>query len=129
MYRKKFLFLFIGISIFLVGYLYYVYEERKKSIELYFDRPRIGDIYKIKSDDEDGSTYVEYWKVMEVDEKGLAFAASNFKAWSSADYLLMHFDEMLPFGVEKEDLKKLKAGKWNSGNYSNASIIEIIRKQ
>ncbi len=129
MARKKFLYLFIGISVCLAAYLYYVKVERADSIDRYFARPQTGDIYKIKSDDEEGETFVHYWKVMEASDQGLVFAPGKLKAWSSVDYLQKHFDEILPFSITKDELLQLKNGSWNNAQHSNASIIEIVRKQ
>lgn len=129
MFRKKYLFLFIGISVFLTAYLFYVKKEREQSVAQYFDQPKVGDIYKIKADDDDGTAYVEYWKVLEVSEKGLVFAAGKFKAWASVDYLQKNFNELMPFALTKEELAALKSGEWSIKNYSNTSIVEIVRKK
>jgi hypothetical protein len=127
MFRRKFLLLFVGISVFVAGYLYYVKQERLRSIEEYFDQPKVGDIYKIEKDYDDGR-FVEYWKVTQTDERGLVFAASKIKSWGSVDYLQKHFDEMLPFSLTHEELKAIKEGKWDNYLHDNTRLIEIMRK-
>jgi hypothetical protein len=129
MYRRKFLYLIIGISVFLAAYLYYVKTERAQSVERYFNQPQAGDIYKIKSDDEEGDSYVTYWKVMQVGERGLVFAPGRFQTWSSVDYLQKHFNEMLPFSLSRDELRTLKSGTWNNNQHANATLLEIVRKQ
>lgn len=127
MLRRTLLYLFFGISISLAAYLYYVKLERERSIENYFSQPRAGDIYKIEKDDDDGR-FVQYWKVTQVDEKGLVFAASKFKSWGSVDYLQKHFDELQPFSYSREELKAIKEDKWDNYLHDNMRLIEIVRK-
>ncbi|WP_207493569.1 hypothetical protein [Aridibaculum aurantiacum] len=128
MFHKRALRLFIGISLFVAGYLYYVHHDRQQSIAKFFDNPKVGDIYKIEKEDDEGK-YTHYWKVMETHEKGLVFVPSKFKAWGSIDYLQRSFDEMLPFSYTHEQLKALRDGKLNSWEHDNLKLIDIVRKQ
>lgn len=127
MFRNKYFLLVVGISIFLAGYLYYVKKDREQSINNYLSQPVVGDIYKMEIEDDDGS-FVHYWKVMEVHEKGLVFVTSKMKAWGSVDYLQKHFDEMLPFSYTYDEIRKFAHAK-EKENLQNMRLIEIVRKQ
>jgi hypothetical protein len=128
MKMKMYLYLFLIIGVSITGYLYWVKEQRKQSVTRYFNQPKVGDIYKIEEDDDEGNHWVSYQKVLQVDARGLAFAPAKFRANQSSDYLLKHFNEMTPFGYTRQELNELRNGKWNNFEHNNMRLLEIMRK-
>jgi hypothetical protein len=125
---KKLLLLFIGIILFVAAYLYYIKIDRERSIERYFDEPRIGDVYKIKKDDEDGSSWLHYFKLVRIEGDNLIFNPSKMKANSSTDYLLHHFDNNSTVIYSKQDLLASRKGLWKNYKKYNTELVEIMRK-
>ena len=128
MNRKTFISLFVGIAVFLAAYLYYVKVDRQQSIEKYFDDPRIGDIYKIKSNDSEGRPWVQYLKLTVRQDNKLIFKASKLQSNGSSDYLLRHFQENSTVTYSLKDLHEIRNGLWDNYTKDNTTLIEIIRK-
>ena len=124
---NKYVLIFIGISIFLAAYLYYVDYNRKQSIAKYFDNPKVGDIYKIKKDEGDGK-WVAYYKVHSFQDNKIAFVPGKLKSDASADYLLKQFNEYDAVIYTREELKEIRAGKWNNFQKDYTVLVEIVRK-
>ena len=128
MQRKTLLYLFIGISVSLAAYLYYVDADRKKSIEKYFPHPQVGDIYKIKSDNEEGKPWLTYFKLIEISGERLVFIPSKLMSDASVDYLLNHYDNHSPVIYTKQELVEIKNGRWNNFQKNNTALVEIVRR-
>ncbi len=125
---KNFLYLFVSISLFIAIYLYFVGVERSNSIKRYFNDPQVGDIYKIKSDEEDGERWLRYYKVAEVQSNHLVFYKSKMMADASVDYLLNHYDTLNPVIYSRNELAGIKEGKWKNNQRNNTELIEIVRR-
>lgn len=128
MSRKTLLSLLIGIIAFLVAYLTYINYERRQSITLYFDDPRIGDIYKIQQEDEGGVSWIYYMKVINRTDAGLLFARSRMKSDASTDYLLKHFNKEAEQFHTYRQLAEIKQGKWKNFLHDHTTLIEIKRR-
>ena len=128
MQRKTLLYLFIGISVSLAGYLYYVDADRKNSIEKYFPHPEVGDIYKIKSDNDEGNSWLSYYKLVEISGERLVFIPSKLMSDASVDYLLNHYDNQAPIIYTVQELAAIKNGKWNNFQKNNTALVEIVRR-
>lgn len=128
MTRKTLLPLVVGIVLFLTIYLYYIKIERSKSIERYFDDPRIGDIYKMRKDDADGVNWLFYLKVVSRHDDGLTFIPSKLKSDASADHLLKQYDNDAQMVYTYKELHEIRTGKWNNYQHENTTLVEIIRK-
>jgi hypothetical protein len=125
---RQVLYLFLGICLFLIAYLPYVAEQRKQSIVKYFAQPKVGDIYKIKRDEDDGDSRVHYLKISHLTEDSIEFKTSKFMSEASADYLLNHYDPTSSVKYSIQDLQAIKDGKWKNWQKNNTSLIEVIRK-
>lgn len=128
MNRKTFLTLFVSIVVFVAAYLYYVKIDRQQSIEKYFDDPRIGDIYKIQTDDDEGKTWMHYLKLIIRDDNRLIFNTSKMQADASVDYLLKSFDENSTIIYTLQELHDIRNGLWNNNKKNHTVLIEIMRK-
>ena len=128
MTRKTFILLLTSISIFVAAYLYYVKIDRQQSIEKYFDDPRVGDIYKMKVDDDEGNPWVRYLKLVIREDNKLIFTQSKLQADASADYLLRHFDENSTITYSLQELSEIRNGRWNNNLKNNVVLLEIVRK-
>ncbi len=128
MQRKYFLYLVLGICAFTAAYLYYQDTDRKNSIEKYFYAPKVGDVYKIKSDNEDGEHWLRYYKLAGINNNQLVFYASKMMADASADILLNHFDTTRQVIFTKIDLQEIKEGKWKNDKKNNTTLVEIVRR-
>ena len=125
---RRILYLFIGICLSLAVYLFYVDKQRKESVTKYFPSPQVGDVYKIKRDEEDGKSWVHYLKITSISDDSIYFIPSKFMADASADYILNHYDQTSTIRYSLKDLREIKEGKWKNWQKDNASLIEIIRK-
>ena len=126
---RTLLYLFIGISAFTALYLYYVKQDRKKSIEKYFAQPKVGDVYKIEADDDEGDKMLRYYEIKSIENGFIVFAPSNWTGASGVDYLMSHYDYDNTVIFSKEDLKAIRDGKWNNAQKSNTTLLEIKRKE
>ncbi len=118
--------LFIVIALATVAYLFYVSEQRKKSIQNFGQSPKIGDVYKFKLDDDDGSRYLLYRKIKEITAEGIVYYDSKMKANQSFDIALKHFDSSEKTFLTHRQIKEILQQKKIIQN--NPEIIEIIRK-
>lgn len=128
MQRKTLLYLFVGICAFVAAYLYYVDVDRKKSIEKYFTQPAVNDVYKLKSDNEAGSSWLVYYKVVDILGDRLVFYRSKMAADASVDIILNHYDTKSPITFYRKDLQEIRDGKWNNYLRDNMVLVEIIRR-
>lgn len=128
MQRKTLLYLFVGICAFVAAYLYYVDVDRKKSIEKYFTQPAVNDVYKLKSDNEAGSSWLVYYKVVDILGDRLVFYRSKMAADASVDIILNHYDTKSPITFYRKVLQEIRDGKWNNYLRDNMVLVEIIRR-
>ena len=112
---------------FTVAYLYYVKQERNKSISLYLSQPQAGDVYKMESNTSE-SQLSFYLKVKEVSAEGVYFYRSRVNSNVADDIFLNHYDSTETIRYPKKELLQLKDGQWNNVDHDYTSLLEISRK-
>ncbi|PWT97222.1 MAG: hypothetical protein C5B52_14170 [Bacteroidetes bacterium] len=127
-YGKRALILTIAIGAFLFFYLRTVKNEREKGIEQFLKHPEIGDIYKIRYEDEDGNKTVRYYKVAEVHDNFISFFPGKISAWNLSDVLLDEYDTTITKDFTPEELIQLSKGQLSKYRMREAELVEIQRK-
>jgi hypothetical protein len=128
MERRQWLYLFIGISAFVALYLFYVDYGRKESIKRHLPQPVVGDIYKIKRNDENGNQWLVYFKLVEISGERLVFNHSKMQTDASVDYLQNHYNINEPIIYTRKEINDIAAGKWNTYQRDNTILVEIMRR-
>ncbi|HSC40057.1 MAG TPA: hypothetical protein VLD19_19370 [Chitinophagaceae bacterium] len=124
---KKMLLILLSVIAFTVIYLYYVKQDRNKSISLYLSQPQAGDVYKMESNTSEGEISF-YLKVKEVAAEGVYFYRSGATSNTANDIFLNHFDSTETIRYGKKELLQLKDGQWNNVDHNYTTLLEISRK-
>jgi len=128
MERRQWLYLFIGISAFVAVYLFYVDYDRKESIKRHLPQPAVGDIYKIKRNDENSNPWLVYFKLVELSGERLVFIQSEMQTDASVDYLQNHYNTTAPVIYSRKEMQEIASGKWNTFERDNTILVEIMRR-
>lgn len=127
-YGKNILILTLLTGLFLFFYIRYVNKERAAGIQVLFNQPEAGDVYKIRYTDGNGSRTVRYFKVAEVTDESVSFYRGKLSGWNVSDIFLDEYDRDWKISLSPQDLQKIKEGKFNNNDMKDAILIEIERK-
>ena len=127
-YAKRALILTLAIGAVLFFYLRSVKSEREKGIEQFIRSPEVGDIYKIRYEDEDGNKRVRYYFLTEIHEDFISFYPGKLSAWNLSDVLLGEFDTTITRNLTPSEIKQLRVGSLSKFGMRNAQLVEIQRK-
>lgn len=128
-YGKNILIVTLLIGGFLFFYIRHINAERTAGIQLLFNRPESGDIYKIRYTSADGNELVRYFKVAEITDGSVLFYRGRMSAWNVSDVFLDDFDRDRMERFSREDLLKLKTGSFSNREMKKAILVEIERKK
>ena len=124
---KKMLVIALSVIAFTVVYLYYVKQERNKSISLYLSQPQAGDVYKMRVQ-VSGGEFVYYMKVKDVIGESVFFYPGRATSNAANDIFLNHYDSTETIRYGKKDLLGLKDDQWNNVDHKYMTLLEISRK-
>lgn len=127
-YPKKALIIVFCISVFLFIYLQHVRSERAETINKFFNAPQVGDVYKVKFRNTQGERWVRYYKVADMNENTVFFYRGKLVAWGITDVLLDHYETENLLSYSKDDLNKIRHGKFSNGEMYGAELLEITRQ-
>lgn len=125
--RKTFFILILSIGGFTAIYLYYVKKQRAASIVSYFPDPKLGDIYKMQKETDEGVT-VFYLKIKDIGAESIYFYPGRLVAGAIHDSFLKHFDSAETIVFTKKELTEIKDGKWKVRAKDDTQLLEIERK-
>ncbi|HEX5025178.1 MAG TPA: hypothetical protein VFV68_07890 [Agriterribacter sp.] len=128
-YRKNILVVTLLIGVFLFFYIRLINAERSAGIQLLFNRPESGDIYKIRYTSANGNELVRYFKLAAVEEGYISFYRGIMSAWNVSDVFLDDFDRDRIERFSREDLLKIKDGSFSNREMKKAILVEIERKK
>jgi hypothetical protein len=127
-YPKRALIIVFCLSVFLFIYLQHVRSERAQAINQFFDAPKVGDVYKVKFRNSLGERWVRYYKIADMNENTVFFYRGKLVAWGIADVLLDHYETSKLLSYSKDDLNKIRHGKFSNGEMYGAELLEISRQ-
>jgi hypothetical protein len=127
-YGKNILILTVAMSIALFFYIRHVNTERTQGINLLLQHPVRGDIYKIRYMDGSGNHSVRYFKVAETTETLVSCYRGKMSGWNVSDVFLDEFDLDRRQTFTYKELQLIKEGKFSNNEMTNASLVEIERK-
>lgn len=127
-YGKNILIVTLLMACFLFFYIRHIKEERTLGIQLLFNQPEAGDIYKIRYSNSEGNKSVRYFKIAEITEDAVLFYRGKLSAWNVSDVFLDEFDRERIENFSREDLLKMKKGTFSDNEMKNAVLVEIERK-
>jgi hypothetical protein len=126
-FRKTLLILTLSIGGFTAIYLYYIKKQRQASILHYFYPPKIGDIYKMQKETEEG-VIIFYLKIKDIDSGRIYFYPGRLVAGAIHDSFLKHFDTTETTVYTEKELTEIKDGKWKLRAKDGTQLLEIERK-
>ena len=127
-YGKNILIVTLLMALFLFFYIRNINKERTSGIQLLFNQPETGDIYKIRYSNSEGNKAVRYFKIAESTENAVLFYRGKLSAWNMSDVFLDDFDRDRIENFSREDLLKIKNGTFSNNEMKNAVLVEIERK-
>ena len=127
-YSKRALIIVFCLSVFLFIYLQHVRSERAQVINQFFDAPKVGDVYKVKFRNSLGERWVRYYKIADMNENTVFFYRGKLVAWGITDVLLDHYETSNLLSYSKDDLNKIRHGKFSNGEMYGAELLEISRQ-
>ena len=127
-YGKNILILTLLMALFLFFYIRHINEERAAGIQLLFNQPEAGDIYKIRYSNSEGNKAVRYFKIVQATEDAVLFYRGKLSAWNVSDVFLNDFDRDRIENFSRKDLLKIKNGTFSNNEMKNAVLVEIERK-
>jgi hypothetical protein len=125
--RKTLFILILSIGAFTAIYLYYIKQQRAASIISYFPDPKLGDIYKMQKETDEGVT-VFYLKIKDIGAESIYFYPGRLMAGAIHDNFLKHFDSTGTTVFTKKELADIKDGKWKVPAKDDTQLLEIERK-
>lgn len=127
-YGKNILIVTLLMAFFLFFYIRYINKERASGIQLLFNRPEAGDIYKIRYSNNEGSKAVRYFKIARTTEDAVFFYRGRLSAWNVSDVFLDDFDRDRIESFSREDLLKIRNGTFSNNEMKDAVLVEIERR-
>ena len=125
--RKTFFILILSIGGFTAIYLYYVKKQRAASIISYFPDPKLGDIYKMQKETDEG-VIVFYLKIKDIGAESIYFYPGRISASVIQDTFLNYFDKSETKVYTKKEIAEIIAGKWMIPRKDKTQLLEIQRK-
>ena len=116
------------IVLFLFFYIRQVNRERVLGIQLLFNQPQTGDIYKIRYTNSAGSKAVRYFKIARMQDGTVFFYRGRLSAWNVSDVFLDDFDRDRVVSFSGKELRQIKDGTFSNNEMKNALLVEIERK-
>ena len=127
-YGKNILIVTLLMVLFLFFYIRNVDSKRASGIQLLFNQPEAGDIYKIRYSNSEGNKAVRYFKIAQTTEDAVLFYRGKLSAWNVSDVFLDDFDRDRVENFSREDLLKIRNGTFSNNEMKNAVLVEIERK-
>lgn len=124
---RTLLFLLLGIGGFLAFYISYVKKERKESVQRYVVNPKIGDVYKMQFENDEGSA-VTYYKINDIGKEAIYFYPGYNSSDRINDSFLRHFDTTQTVVFSRKDILEIRDGLWKSYRKNYTELLEIERK-
>lgn len=127
-YGRNILIVTLLMALFLFFYIRNINDERASGIQILFNQPETGDIYKIRYINNEGNKSVRYFKIAETTEDAVLFYRGKLSVWNVSDVFLDDFDRDRIEKFSRQDLLKIKNGTFSNNEMKNAVLVEIERK-